>query len=48
MNDNAEFNIINLNAETGHFGKALERWRKYQINDFTTPNVNLRKLREKQ
>ena len=39
INKNAEFNIINLDSSEGSFSKALEKWKRYSISDFTTPNV---------
>ena len=39
LTKNAEFNIINLESSLGSFAKTFDKWKRYQITDFKTPNV---------
>lgn len=36
---NTRFNIINLDVNEGSLEKALEKWKKYEIEDYMTESV---------
>ena len=37
-NRRSEFNIINLESSLGSFSRAFEKWKRYQIPEYKTPN----------
>lgn len=38
---NTRFNIINLDSSYGSLEKALEHWKKYDIEDYLTENKKI-------